>query len=539
MSELLEFGGYLTIPSIFLWLMGYWIIERIVKNIFQHFFATKFDSLYRERKDTQYFTFIMGMIITAVSTPICYTAFSDSNDSNDNLGIPNLSRAGQICIATRSVLWASELNRLDHSTGYIKHHLGSLGYLVYQLQAKLPMRFIYAIYTSLLTELFSDLVCILAIHGIKDTNSALAYRIRVINTALLALLRIPAAIYAATFLPMFKVSDPRFWLNLLSIFIYSRFLVRICLATSEKLQLIQLVSTRPAYFRVAQAANIPFYSMFLALASFMATVLSAVLYIQNSPRVLEPSQVWNLRAQLLITGFSAFLGARIPSVLFQHGPQGIFSLRIFTQNGLWIQGAVIAAILSIVIPNLVQRYRLFCAFALALPLGEALGRIGCYFAGCCGEKGKKSSRIPLQIQSALLNLLAGVAILTAYGNKAIEFERAAVISHATVATIRLYLRPNIFAMLQLLVATVTLATHSGLIKNTGGFERALPRTENHLQSSLSTNMFDSILLMFTGSYSILLAVASISAGWLLHVCDDAESKSSITEDMGTGDWSAI
>ncbi|KAH6665389.1 hypothetical protein B0J14DRAFT_231321 [Halenospora varia] len=332
MTELVDFGGHLTFPSIFLWLVGYWIVERTIKNIFQYFVPAQFDTLYRERKDAQYFTFIMGVVITAVSTPICYKAFSDSNDFNDTLGSPNLSREGQICIATRSVLWASELNRLDHSMGYIKHHLGSLGHLVYQLQAKMPMRLIYAIYTSLLTELFSDLVCILAIHGIKDTNSPLAYRIRVINTALLALLRIPAAIYAATFIPIPKVSDPRFWLNILSIFIYSRFLVRTFLAASDRLQLFQFVSTRPAHFRVAQAAKISLYSIFLALASFITAIISAVLYIQNSPQALTPSHLWGLRAQLLATGFSAFLGARIPSVLFRHKLRGIFSFRIFTQK---------------------------------------------------------------------------------------------------------------------------------------------------------------------------------------------------------------
>ncbi|OCT54754.1 hypothetical protein CLCR_03125 [Cladophialophora carrionii] len=54
-----------------------------------------------------------------------------------------------VCVAARTVLWTSELNRLDYASGYVYHHVLSLLDLAYQLHARMPMRPRFALYASL------------------------------------------------------------------------------------------------------------------------------------------------------------------------------------------------------------------------------------------------------------------------------------------------------------------------------------------------------------------------------------------------------
>ena len=86
----------------------------------------------------------MGFLLVLISTPICYKAFRESTDANDILGTPNLSTAGKHCISAKGVLWVSELNRLDYNIRYIKHHLGSIGFLLYYLYIEALLRVLYA-----------------------------------------------------------------------------------------------------------------------------------------------------------------------------------------------------------------------------------------------------------------------------------------------------------------------------------------------------------------------------------------------------------
>jgi hypothetical protein len=146
----------LSFPAVLIYLTTYFVVERGIKEAYQLFYPEFFAQLYRDRKDQQYFVFIMGILLALMSTPICFSAFQESTSTNDLMGEPNLSTAGKMCMAFKAVLWTSEFNRLDHSVGYIKHHLGSIGYLVYHLYNNLPLRIVYAFYASLATELVSN-----------------------------------------------------------------------------------------------------------------------------------------------------------------------------------------------------------------------------------------------------------------------------------------------------------------------------------------------------------------------------------------------
>lgn len=105
-------------------------------------------------------------------------------------------------------------------------------------------------------------------------------------------------------------------------------------------------------------------------------------------RGLPPSLVGDALVPLLLGGI---LGARIFYVIF-HGAEfsGVWldTLKIW-QGGLMWQGGFLGGIVALTI--FVQRRKipflsLADAFAPAVALGQAVGRIGCLFAGCCYGK---------------------------------------------------------------------------------------------------------------------------------------------------------
>ena len=518
----------LSFPAMLLYLTAYFVVELFIKKIFQHFHPNFYDTLYRERKDIQYFAFTMGILITIFSAPTCYKALQESSNTNDVLGNPNSSAAGHICMASRGVLWASELNRLDHSSKFIMHHLSSIGYLFYHLQAGFPLRIIYAFYASLITEMFSTTACLVTLHGLKPESSKLAYRVQVTNWALLVLIRLPPSAYAATFLPMHSMTDPVFWVNAACLFIYTRFNVNVIINVARRLEILKVVGTRPAYMRIGQRFNISLYGSFFGIASFVGAVLASKTYIQSSQRQLSEKDISRLNLQLLLTGLMAFLGARIPSALTQNGPQGILGSKLFTTKGAWIQGAMAATVLSLVISPLVERYQLFLSLAMVLPVGEAIGRVGCYFAGCCGDH--RSRKIPIQLQSVVLNAIAGISIMASCYFAHIALEKAAILSLASNALIRVMLRPNAFAIAQLMAAMtmltfrtpwkapiavpITSTTFHGDWNDTGAEQWSFSAADSKIEVDFET---------LKSPWTAVLALSSLLAGSFVQGCSNSVS----------------
>lgn len=507
----LDLGDHLNFPSMLFYLALYFIIERALKLHFIHFYPQFYAQLYKERKDIQYFAFLMGILITIFSTPICYKALRESNPSNDTFGNPNLSKAGEICIASRGVLWASELNRLDHSNLYIAHHISSMGYLIYHIQTKHPLRLIYAFYTSLFTEFFSDLSCLLTIHDFRTATSSLAYRTQVMNTILLVFLRLPPILYSAKFVATQPPTTPIFWIDTLCLLIYFRFIVNIILAASKRLKLFQLETRKPAYIRVGQRFDISVYGIFFAVASFLTASVSALVYVRSGKSSPTPNEVSSLGLQLMITGAAAYIGARMPSHI-RHGIPALFSTKFLTKSSLWIQGSFFAAILSIAISPLIDRTRLLYAFSIIFPVGESLGRIGCYFAGCCD--GMKFRGVPTQILSSFLNGVVAFSILAFWGSGYLSVEEAAAFSLGVNAMIRLLLRPNVFSLGQLLTGATLMAMNAKRMSVVPS-KSSIPANETLADFSLRGA--DSIVEenILKSLWTILLALGSILAGILV------------------------
>jgi len=437
---------YLSFPATLIYLTMYYLVEKSIKMVYRQLNPMFYERIFLERKDLQYFVFIMGILITLVSTPVCYTAFRESSATNDTLGGPFQSTAGKICLASKGVLWTSELIRLDHSLGYIIHHLSSLLYLVSHLVIGFPLRPMYAFFTSLVTELISDYDCLLRLHGILPKTSRISYMVQHLRLAMLIVIRLPACIYAAYFIPLLPSENPAFWLNIAMLLSYTTFILNNISTLAGRLQMFKLVGEKPTSLHLFQRYYLSLYSIFLGLAAFITGLLVSILYCKSFSHKLNPAEISRMYIQLIITGFTSLFGAHNPYLYLQ-------SSTGFNKNGLWIQGSILAASLSILLSPLTDRWRLFQCLAISLPIGEAIGRIGCHFSGCCGS----ISSVPLR--SAVLNYLTGTSILLSYQLNYIGLEKATMLSLTTNAIIRLALRPNTFAALQIHSAGILYGLH--------------------------------------------------------------------------------
>ena len=112
---------------------------------------------------------------------------------------------------------------------------------------------------------------------------------------------------------------------------------------------------------------------------------------RQAPRAgLDPEKIWNMGIYAILI---ALLLAKIWLVFAEWSyyaahPREILSLATF-QSGGTFYGGVLGAILTILLYSYFQKMPLLAVTdtcAAALPLGHAIGRLGCFAAGCCYGK---------------------------------------------------------------------------------------------------------------------------------------------------------
>jgi phosphatidylglycerol---prolipoprotein diacylglyceryl transferase len=123
-----------------------------------------------------------------------------------------------------------------------------------------------------------------------------------------------------------------------------------------------------------------------------AGVILGLMYARRqAARVgLPPRQIWNLGIYMI---FSALIVSKLWLVFsgwsyFAENPAGILSVA-FLQSAGTFYGGVLGAILAILFYCRVHKLPLLPVFdvlAGALPLAHAIGRLGCFAAGCCFGK---------------------------------------------------------------------------------------------------------------------------------------------------------
>ena len=125
--------------------------------------------------------------------------------------------------------------------------------------------------------------------------------------------------------------------------------------------------------------TISFYGLIIAIAMILGiSVAFLICNVKNFDKNM-PINVALFAIPL------AKIGARIYYCAFN----GVYSfLQIFKiwEGGMAIYGGIIGGFIGVMISSKVNHYSLFDCLDLAAPcliIGQAIGRIGCYFAGCC------------------------------------------------------------------------------------------------------------------------------------------------------------
>ncbi|MDR2644516.1 MAG: prolipoprotein diacylglyceryl transferase [Endomicrobium sp.] len=130
------------------------------------------------------------------------------------------------------------------------------------------------------------------------------------------------------------------------------------------------------------------YGLFVALAFFTAITYLSNQIKKSKEKILSQDELYSLFIYVIVSGI---IGARLLFVFsnpqdFVLDPMSIFKL---WEGGLTYYGGFISAAIFVLAYIRIKKISIlkFCDFfAPALALGHAIGRIGCFFAGCCYGK---------------------------------------------------------------------------------------------------------------------------------------------------------
>lgn len=142
----------------------------------------------------------------------------------------------------------------------------------------------------------------------------------------------------------------------------------------------------PQLFHIGHFAA-PTYGFLVSLGVFLGLWIS----VRNSQRQgIDPDKAWNFGVLIVLCGIA---GAKILYVInewssFSANPREIFTFNTLQAGGVF-SGGLIAALLAAA--WYIRRHNMpalaTCdAFSPGLALGHAIGRLGCFAAGCCFGK---------------------------------------------------------------------------------------------------------------------------------------------------------
>ncbi len=154
---------------------------------------------------------------------------------------------------------------------------------------------------------------------------------------------------------------------------------------------------------------LPTYGVLLAFAAFL--VLFIWIKIAKSEG-FKTSQMADLGFYTLLAGI---LGSKIALLIVEfkyYWQNPIEILYIFRAAGVF-QGGIIAGLTVMILFAVKKRlsiWKLTDTASLPLPLGQAIGRIGCFFAGCCYGKPSESLPWSITFTSSIANENTGVPL---------------------------------------------------------------------------------------------------------------------------------
>lgn len=126
--------------------------------------------------------------------------------------------------------------------------------------------------------------------------------------------------------------------------------------------------------------NISMYGIMMAIAFIVGIFIA---YFNAKKRNIKPDDILTLAIYVIPL---SILGARTYFVIFTEKIYSFWEFFEIWNGGLAILGGVIGGLLGVVLYSLIHKKNLIDLMDIAAPsliLGQAIGRIGCFFAGCC------------------------------------------------------------------------------------------------------------------------------------------------------------
>ncbi len=142
----------------------------------------------------------------------------------------------------------------------------------------------------------------------------------------------------------------------------------------------------PRLFQIGHF-SLPTYGLLVAIG----VLLGLLLCVRNARRLgIDPEDTWNLGIVVTLAGI---LGAKVLLIVNDWGryasnPGEIFSVNTLRSGGVFSGGLVAALVAGAwyMARHKMPPLRTCDAFAPGLAIGHAIGRLGCFAAGCCWGK---------------------------------------------------------------------------------------------------------------------------------------------------------
>ena len=126
--------------------------------------------------------------------------------------------------------------------------------------------------------------------------------------------------------------------------------------------------------------EISLYGVMMAIAFIVAI---AIAYFNVKKRGIKSDDIITLALYVIPL---SILGARTYFVIFHERIYSFWEFFEVWNGGLAILGGVIGGLIGVIIYSLIHKRNLVDLLDVAAPsliIGQAIGRIGCFFAGCC------------------------------------------------------------------------------------------------------------------------------------------------------------
>ncbi|OAR02370.1 hypothetical protein LLEC1_05403 [Akanthomyces lecanii] len=473
-------------------------LHRFMSHVFRDFYRARLER-FGKHKTLGLLVFIIGMLLTLVSAPFCTRALLASSASLDGYSTSPLTMDSKICIGTRYVLWTAELPFLGDTHFYLVHHVLSLASVSLAVIKNADLRTVYLIGAGLITELLSSSRAFIRGSGLHHSHPKLFARITTSNAAAILLVRTLPSIYLMQELFRSALTTDLGLALFSTMAFYASFVTYIAYKLLAGQGYVSFQPASPAHFVLKigkETSRVSVYSLLLGAAMASTKLLSASLYEWASTETLSQQELSHLASIGLGAVISGLFGAKfmnqslsVPTSSSMEEqkpttPLPSMSRRFFPGfRGISIQGAILFSTgwLSL-FPALgfkVNHGLLFCAAGVSLPAGEAIGRIGCYFAGCCGST-QKDKYPGIQLLAAALNMVifgSNILFLSNYGMSRIgEAGSSAVLANGAVRFVLNPLRSDsakmssspasVFAVAQMFLSSSVLA----LEKAEGGMD---------------------------------------------------------------------